>query len=110
VNKCPMCRRKSQVLHTSQRVRALAQKVGWESGVCVDCYDALEAFRAIVLAEPVKESADERYFALAELWRESLAADDPYRHSTVVTRPNSEASRAFLDKWRAAQPLQRRRS
>lgn len=58
MNKCPMCRRKTRVLHTSARVRALAQEAKWEeSGVCIDCYDVLEAFRAIVRAEPVKEGA-----------------------------------------------------
>jgi hypothetical protein len=40
---------------------------------------------------------DERYFALATQWANTLAADDPHRFSIVVTRPNSPESRAFLD-------------
>jgi hypothetical protein len=55
--KCPMCRRKTQVLHTSARIRALAGVVNWETGVCINCYDVLDAFRIIVRAEPVKEAA-----------------------------------------------------
>jgi hypothetical protein len=40
---------------------------------------------------------DERYFALATQWANTLAADDPHRFSIVVTRPNSPESRTFLD-------------
>ena len=40
---------------------------------------------------------DDHYFKLAEKWAATLPANDPRRESTVVTRPNSEASRAFLD-------------
>jgi hypothetical protein len=41
----------------------------------------------------------EKYHKLAALWRASLAADDSRRYSTVVTRPTSDASKAFLDNW-----------
>jgi hypothetical protein len=52
--KCPMCRRKTDVLHSSALVRALAQEVKWqESGVCIDCYDVLAAHRVLAVATPL---------------------------------------------------------
>ena len=55
--KCPMCRRKTQVLHTSALIRALGQEFqgtrpDWaESAVCIDCYDVLAAHRSNVLRD-----------------------------------------------------------
>lgn len=48
----------------------------------------------------------DQYFTLAKQWRESIPADDPRRSSTVVTRPTSAASKAFLDAWAVNQVKQ----
>jgi hypothetical protein len=54
MTKCPMCRRKAQALHTNAPVRALAQELKWEeSGVCIDCYDLLAAYRVLAVATPL---------------------------------------------------------
>ena len=62
------------------------------------CDAILYACVGVSTRKPLNER-EEKYFALATRWRDTLPNDDPRRQSTVVTRPNSDASRAFLDKW-----------
>ena len=50
--KCPMCRKNTPVLHTSEVVRALAVEVMWkEFGVCIDCYDILDGHKRLVVGK-----------------------------------------------------------
>jgi hypothetical protein len=50
MNRCPLCRRKTQVLHANKLIRELARVADWtESAVCIDCYDVLDAYRRIAL-------------------------------------------------------------
>lgn len=52
---------------------------------------------------PAWQEEQDRYFILAARWAETLGRIDPRRFSTVVTRPNSPESRAFLDAWDRSQ-------
>lgn len=61
-DRCPICRKPSQILHTSVMVRDLGMRLGWDRlrqplAVCVDCYAVLDAHKLVLERQAKKERA-----------------------------------------------------
>ena len=54
-DRCPICRKRSQIMHSDKLVRQLAEHQQWSvrkpRAVCQDCYSVLFAYRFVVLQD-----------------------------------------------------------
>ena len=59
-DRCPICRKRSQIMHCDKLVRDLAEHLQWKASkpraVCSDCYSILVGYRFVVLQD-AKEDA-----------------------------------------------------
>ena len=54
-DRCPICRKRGQMMHSDKLVRQLALHQQWSArkprAVCADCYGVLIAYRFVVLQD-----------------------------------------------------------
>jgi hypothetical protein len=59
-DRCPICHKRGQMMHTDKLVRALGVHMGWNKrkqplAVCQPCHSVLFAHRFLVLQEAARE-------------------------------------------------------